>query len=91
MNGDTDDSRWMDERDDEVQLGLTCHVELEVESGGTYREILAEAARALRVTAEQIEGGKLDTGFHPVRTPSGKEIRQVYLDYHGTGEIVRDE
>ena len=83
MNRDTDDSRWMDERDDEVQLGLKCDVELTIESGDTYREIHAEAARALRAAAAQIEEGKLETGFHPVRTPSGEKIGEVYLDYYG--------
>jgi len=28
MSKDAVDSRWMDERDTELQLGLTCHVEL---------------------------------------------------------------
>ena len=45
--------------------------------------IQTEAARALRATAAQIEEGKLDTGFHPVRTPSGEKIGEVDVDYYG--------
>jgi hypothetical protein len=73
----------MDERDPEVRPGLKCDVELTIESGDTYRVILAEAARALRITAVQIEDGKLDTGFHPVMTLSGEKIGEVYVDYYG--------
>ena len=73
----------MDERDPEVQPCLKCDVELTIESGNTYREILAEAARALRATAAQIEGGKLDTGSHDIKTLSGEKIGEVYLDYYG--------
>jgi hypothetical protein len=86
MSKDAVDSSWMDERDPELKLGLTCDVNLTIESGDTYREILAEAARALRTTALQIEEGKLEDGFHPVKTLSGEEIGEVYLDYYGIGE-----
>ena len=69
-----------------MQPGLTWHVELEIESGATYREILVEAARALRTAALQLEGGRLDTGHHPIMTLSGKKIGEVYIDYYGMGE-----
>ena len=74
----------MDERDPETKPGLTCHVELEIETGETFREILAKAARALRTTAVQLEAGKFEDGFHPVKTLTGEEIGNVYIDYHGS-------
>lgn len=83
MSRHADDSSWMDERDSEIQLALKCDVEITVESGETYREISAEVARALRTAALQIEEGKFDTGFHPIRTLNGKEIGQIYLEYYG--------
>jgi hypothetical protein len=84
MSGNVEDSRWMDERDSEIQLGLKCDVELTIERGDTYRQILAEAARALRTTAAQLEGGKLEEGFHPLKALTGEEIGEVYVDYYGT-------
>jgi hypothetical protein len=84
MNGNAADSCWMDERDPEVQPGLMCHVEITIESGDTYREILAETARSLRTTALLVEEGKLETGHHPITTLSGEKIGEVYLDYYGT-------
>jgi hypothetical protein len=86
MDKGTMDSRWMDELDHEIQPGLTCDIKLTIESGDTYREILSEAARLLRATAAQIEDGKLEDGFHPIRMLSGEEAGELYLDYYGTSE-----
>lgn len=84
MSDDAVDSQWMDKRDPELQPGLTCHIELSLDTGDTYREILAKAAWALRTTAVQLEAGTLDTGHHPIKTLSGEEIGKVYLDYYGS-------
>ena len=83
MTDNTADTRWMDERDPELQLGLTCHVELDIETGDTYRDILAKAARALRTTALQLEAGKFEDGFHPIMTLDGEELGKDYIDYRG--------
>jgi len=83
MSRSANDSSWMDERDPEIQPALKCDIEITIESGETYREISAEVARALRTTALQIEEGKLETGFHPIKKLNGEEIGQVYLDYYG--------
>ena len=86
MSEDAADSSWMDERDPdpELQVGLTCHVELDIAQDGVYRDLLAKAATALRATAAALEAGKFEGGFHPVKTLSGEEIGQVYIDYYGT-------
>ena len=86
MSKDTVDSRWMDEHDPELQRGVTCDVELNIENGKTYRDLVAKAAWALRTTAVQIEAGKLDDGFHPIKTLDGEEIGKVYLDYYRMGD-----
>ena len=85
MSKDPVDSRWMDECDPELQPGLTCHVEIDNECGQSARDIDATTAWALRNLAAQIEAGKLDSGFHPIKTPSGEKIGEVYLDYYETG------
>ena len=85
MSRDANDSRWMDERDPEMQPGLTCDVEITVESGETYRDCAAEVARALRTTAVLIEEGKLEDGFSPIKALGGEEIGKVYVDWYGTG------
>jgi len=77
-------SGWMDEHDPEMQCRVTCHVELEIERGATFREILSKAAWGLRTTALEVEGGKLDAGFHPITNLEGEKIGEVYIDYHGT-------
>jgi hypothetical protein len=84
MSDDAADSRWMDERDPELQLGVTCHVELEIKTGATFRELLAKVAWALRTAAVQLEAGKFEDGFDPVKMMTGEEIGQVYVDYHGS-------
>jgi hypothetical protein len=84
MSNDSVDTGWMDERDVEMQLELTCHVELEIEKGQTFREILAKAAKALRSTAVPLEAGKFEDGFHPVTMLDGEELGKIYIDYHGT-------
>ncbi|HWM49118.1 MAG TPA: hypothetical protein VNR11_19630 [Xanthobacteraceae bacterium] len=66
------------------QPGLICHVEIE-NGSGTARDIDAQTAWALRELAAQIEAGKLDSGFHPVKTPSGVKIGEAYLDYYQLG------
>lgn len=78
------DDRAMDDLSKHgLQPGLTCHIEIEVESG-TSQEIDASTAWALRRVADLIEGGKLESGFHPVNAPSGDKIGEAYLDYHET-------
>jgi hypothetical protein len=86
MSTDDNDSRWMDERDPDMQPGLKCDVEITVESGETLRDCAAEVARALRTTAVLIEEGKLEDGFSPIKTLSGEEIGEVYVDWYGTGD-----
>jgi hypothetical protein len=73
----------MDEFDPEIQNTLKCDVEIYVQSGRTYREILAKTALALRNVATQLESGWLEDGFHPIKTRSGEEIGEVYVDYSG--------
>lgn len=79
-----DNSAIDDASDPESQPGLTCHIEIEIESG-TSQEIDAATASALRNVAELIEGRRLESGFHPVKAPSGDKIGEVYLDYYETG------
>jgi hypothetical protein len=70
--------------DPELQPGLTCHIEIEIESGA-LQEINASTAWALRRVADLIEVGRLEGGFHPVKAPSGDKIGEAYLDYYETG------
>jgi hypothetical protein len=76
------DALGMDEDDPDIKPGLTCHVEIDNEAGETSREIDMTTAWALRRLAAQIEARVLDSGFHPIKTPNGKEIGKVYLDYY---------
>ena len=79
------DNRAMDDASDpELQPGLICHIEIEIESG-TSQEINASTARALRNLADLIEARRLESGFHPVKAPSGDKIGEAYLDYYETG------
>ena len=87
MREESNDSRWMDEHDPELQPGLTCHIEIENDHGKTMREVLTGTGRALRAIAAQIESGTLEDGFHPINAPSGEKIGEVYLDYHATSDI----
>ena len=79
-------SRWMDERDPDIQPSVTCDVELTIETGETYRELSAEIARALRTIALQVEQGSLEDGWHPIKRLTGEEIGKVYFDYSGIQE-----
>jgi hypothetical protein len=79
-----DNSAMDDASDPESQPGLTCQIEIEIESG-TSPEIDAATAWALRNVADLIEGRRLESGFHPVQAPSGEKIGEAYLDYHETG------
>jgi hypothetical protein len=79
-----DNSAMEDASDPEFQLGLTCHIEIEIE-GGTPQEIDSSTVWALRNVADLIEGRKLESGFHPVKAPSGDKIGEAYLDYYETG------
>ena len=85
MSNDNEDSRWMDESDPdpELQAGLTCHVELTIEGGTTFRDLLEKAAWALRTAAVQVEGGQLKDGFHPITTLKGEKLGEIYLDHYG--------
>lgn len=84
MRKDAVDSRWLDDFDPEIQPGLTCHLEIDINKGDTYRSVLTAAARTLRATASKIEAAKLDTGFHPVTAADGESVGQVYLDFYET-------
>jgi hypothetical protein len=76
--------RWKDEFGSEVQPGLKCDIEIDIHSGATPEDINAMTARALRQIADQIEADELDTGFHPIKSPDGETIGEVYLDHYGT-------
>lgn len=84
MREASNESRWMDEYDPELQPGLTCHVEIECDRGDTIREVVTTTAQALRALAARIEAGVLEDGFHPIEAPDGGKIGKVYLDYHTT-------
>jgi hypothetical protein len=82
MCKDTMDSSWLDEFDPEMSACLQCDVELDVK-GLTYREVLPIIATALRGVADEIEKGRLDTGFHKLRSDDETDVGEVYLDYYG--------
>jgi hypothetical protein len=84
MDDNVINDNFMDDLDSEVQPALKCDVEIDNSSGRTLEEINKSTADALRSIASQIESDSLDTGFHPITTPSGEKIGQVYLDYYGT-------
>jgi hypothetical protein len=67
---------------DEGQPALKCDIEIDNKVGKTDQEILASTAEALRSVAAQLEAGKLDTGFHPIKAPNGEIIGEVYLDHY---------
>ena len=77
-------SRWKDEVGCELQPSLKCDIEINIESGAPPEDINAMTAWALREIAAQIEADKLDTGFHPIKAPSGEKIGEVYLDHSAT-------
>jgi hypothetical protein len=68
----------------ELQPGLKCDIEINIESGATPEDVNATTAWALRQIAAQIEADELDTGFHPIKAPTGEKIGEVYLDHYGT-------
>jgi hypothetical protein len=83
MTNDNVNSRWIDERDPETQPNLVCHVELSIETGDTFREQHAKAARALRTVAVQLEEGKFEDGSYPIVSLEGEKLGEVYLSYDG--------
>ena len=85
MQKDTIDSRWMDDREDDMTAGLTCHIEIDNEGGDTPREVATSTAKALRALAAQIEAGTLEDGHHPISLLDGKEIGEVYIDWYASG------
>jgi len=87
MHNEARHSRWMDEHDPELQPGVTCHIEIENDHGSTMREVLSATAHALRAVAAQVEAGALEDGFHPIKSPNGEKIGEIYLDHHATSEI----
>jgi len=82
MDNNVIDVDFTSECDSNLQPSLTCHVEIENKCGNTVQAINKSTAEALRAVADQIEADELDTGFHPITTPSGEQIGRVYLDYH---------
>jgi hypothetical protein len=83
MSDTTMDSSWMDEKEPGCQNVLTCHIEIDMESGDTFRQMLAKAAASLLTIAPQLETGWFDDGWHPITTPGGEQIGAIYLDYSG--------
>ncbi|MDE3016813.1 MAG: hypothetical protein KGI29_07870 [Pseudomonadota bacterium] len=75
------------ESDPDLKLGLTCDIEINNESGNTLQDILKSTAEALRTIAAQIEADELDSGHHPIKTPSGEKIGEIYLDRHATRQL----
>jgi hypothetical protein len=63
---------------------LKCDVEIDYKSVEGADDTDATVAAALRELATQIESGAPETGFHPVKTATGKEIGEVYLDHYAT-------
>ena len=86
MINDNLDTSWMDDEESGFKPGLTCHIEIENESDDTLRDVVASTAQVLRVLAAQLEMGALEDGHHPINTPSGKKIGEIYLDHHATSE-----
>lgn len=84
MSKDAMDPRRLDDCDPDFQPGLTCEIEINIESG-TAQEIDARAARALRELAAQIESRKLESGHYPIKGQNGLEIGKLYIDYYATG------
>jgi hypothetical protein len=74
----------MDKREPGIQPGLICHVEIDNESGGTFREVVSTTATALRILALQLEAGKLNDGFHPLESQRGEKIGEVFVDFQRT-------
>ena len=79
---DRGNDAWLDEREDGGLSCIKCDVELDVK-GETYREVLRRTAAALRVAADRISSGKLDTGFHDVTDVDGHKVGEIYLDHYG--------
>jgi hypothetical protein len=75
---DSDDS---DLEDPAGQPILSCDIEINNEICKTHKEVLSSTAEALRNLASQIETGKLEDGFHPIKTPNGDIIGEMYLDH----------
>jgi hypothetical protein len=75
---------WKDEFGSEVQVGLKCDIEINIETGATPKDVNATVAAALRALAARIEADELDTGSHPITAPNGVTIGEVYLDHYGT-------
>ena len=65
----------MDDDDPNLKPGLICEVKLDCDND-------AMAVWALRSIAMQIEQDGLDSGFHPINTPNGKKVGEVYLDHY---------
>ena len=77
-------SRWKDELGCELLPGLKCDIEINIESGTTPEDINATTAWALREIAAQIEAGKLDTGFHPIKAQNGEKSGGIYVTHSAT-------
>ena len=83
MSDNSADKSWLDEVDPDADPNLTCHVELSIETGDTFREQHAKVAWALRTIAVHLEAGNYDTGFHPIITLNGEKLGELYLSYDG--------
>lgn len=86
MNNKATDTSWMDENEPGCRNALTCHIEIDIESEDTFRDILAKAAWALRTSAAQVEAGNYEDGHHPIKTLNGEKVGEIYIDYSGTEE-----
>ena len=81
MRKDATDSRWLDDFNPGLFACLKCDVELDAKAR-TYREVLPVIASTLRGVADEIEKGRLDAGFHKLRSGDGTDVGEVYLDFY---------
>lgn len=84
MSSQNTDLSWLDEHNPEVKPGLQCDIEMSIEEGETLKETASAVAKTLRALAGQIESGVLDTGHHPISSPTGQKIGEIYLDWFGS-------
>lgn len=68
--------------DDDVIPYLKCDVELDF-SGPSQAVLNRWTAQILRDLADRIERDEFETGHHPVKDKSGKEVGSIYLDHYG--------
>jgi hypothetical protein len=65
---------------------LKCDIEIDYESPSSTDDTSTTVANALRTLAAQIEAGKLDDGFHPIKTANGVNAMVQIIEMFGAGE-----